>query len=1119
MAVQSEADPHPAHHDAPLSPAPAELVEPAPRKGRRRDPVQPPPAWIALRLAQAAADGETPEILYVTSSDRRADEIGRALRHFAPSAEVLVLPAWDCLPYDRASPSREIMGRRMAVLARLCDPAEPPRILLASAEALVQRIPPAKTLKTAFLRLNVGDQVSREALQDYAQRAGYVLDDRIDEPGEIALLGEIVDIFPAADERPCRITLGEGDEILEIKTYDPLTQRTDHPTSCVLLGPASELLLNGSEQTAEGEPLVHQPGIEHAAPAVYGKMETVISQFTKAVWAEDPKADQRARDWLSQVAEAYDAHTSLASGQPALPAPEGLYLTFAAYRRALPKPRRLALPAPDVETIPRFALERNPGRAFSDYVQVHLEAGRRVVLCGLRHELRPLARALHKGLGRTPTALKAWSELHDAEDAALLSLEADIETGCLDADLGLVIISASDVLGGRLAAKSARDPSGLLPDPDLRVGDVVLHEDHGLGVLTALEQVEVAGELRDAVRLEYHGGAGLLVPVEEFGKLWRYGAEAEAVTLDRLHTDAWSKRKAELSQEIDRTAEHLVAIAKARSEVPGRVLQAPRPLYSRFAARFPYPETPDQAAAIEAVVSDLASGRVMNRLVCGDVGFGKTEVALRAAAAAALAGAQVAVVAPTTVLARQHYESFRRRFAGTGIEVGRLSRLVSASETKAVKAGLADGSVRVVVGTHALAAENVAFADLGLLIIDEEQRFGAKLKQSLRDLGQDIHLLTMTATPIPRTLQLAMVGVEDVSVIATPPARRRPIRTFLAPYDAATVRTALLREKRRGGQSFVVTPRIEDIAAMAEELARLAPELTIRIAHGGLPVDEVDEVMVAFANGQGDVLLATNIIESGLDVPRANTMLVWRADLFGLAQLHQLRGRVGRGRTQGVAYLLVDAERELPEATRARLSTLEAFDRLGSGLAISARDLELRGAGDLIGDEQAGHMKLIGTSLYQRLLTRAVRVAKGEDVGPDWIPELNIGLTGAFPEAYVPDPTLRINLYARLARLDSAEEVEAFGEELEDRFGQPPPETLDLVDRARLIALAKSVGATRIDAGPKAVAASLASPPPALPLNPPPVYKDGRLVWSKPGDEPRTGDARILLQVLADAAG
>ena len=518
------------------------------------------------------------------------------------------------------------------------------------------------------------------------------------------------------------------------------------------------------------------------------------------------------------------------------------------------------------------------------------------------------------------------------------------------------------------------------------------------------------------------------------------------------------------------------------------------------------------------MLADLASGRPMDRLVCGDVGFGKTEVALRAAAAVALSGRQVALAAPTTVLARQHAASFERRFAGTGLRVAQLSRLVDTAEAKAVKAGLASGDVGVVIGTHALAAESLVFKDLALMILDEEQKFGAKLKASLR--AKAPHLLAMTATPIPRTLQAAMVGVQDVSVIASPPARRRPIRTFLTPFDAATLRTALLREKRRGGQSFVVAPRIADLDGLAARLAEVAPELTVRVAHGELPPEEVDGVMVDFADGKGDVLLATNIIESGLDVPRANTMMIWRADRFGLSQLHQLRGRVGRGRVQGVAYLFTDPEEPLADATRARLSTLEAFDRLGSGLDISARDLDLRGGGDLVGEEQAGHMKMIGAALHQRLMEQAVRAARGEEAEPDWTPELQPASTATLSEAYIPDATVRINLYARLARLSAPGEVDAFEEELEDRFGPLPDEAAALIRGARLLVLARAAGVRKLTQGPQAVAFDL---DPAVEGKARDLaegsdsleWKRGRLVQAGAADDARDRDVVRVLEALS----
>lgn len=1048
--------------EAPLAPAPQAVLPISNASDQMR---QPPPAWCAHAIAKAARGEDVPDLIYVATNERRADEIGRALRVFAPEREVQVLEPWDCLPYDRASPSREVMGRRMSVLARLSRPGGDPRILVVPIEGLLQRVPPKPVLGDAFLTLRCGESLDRAALQAFAARVGYVVDDRIDEPGEIAILGAVIDVFPAAAPAPVRIGLDENDKIVEIRRYDPLTQRSEESVDAVQIGPASELILRADDERS--------PGAEHRAAEFYGKLSTVLEFCPDAALAFDPRALARAGEFLEQVSEAYEARRSLgeADGERALP-PTALYLTLRSFRSAISKRRQIAIDATRAFPIPHFASAQNPGRAFSDHVSAALAANRRVVLTGMPHELRAVSRAIKRGLERSPEPITEWTPLVAAGAAGLFAFEADIDTGFSDPPAQLEVIAAADVLGGRVAVRrsNATETPSLLSEPDLRVGDVVIHEDHGLGVLTALERIEADGEERDALRISYQGDADLLAPVDDIDRIWRYGAEPDAVTLDRLNSDAWTRRRAALSADIEQTAAELVERARARAAAKGAVIRPPKARYARLAARFPYPETQDQASAIDAVLHDLASGRVMNRLVCGDVGFGKTEVALRAATAVALSGRQVALIAPTTVLARQHYESVRRRFSGTDIQVARLSRLAGANEARAVKAGLAEGAIHIVVGTQALLATDVAFKELGLLIVDEEQRFGAGLKAQLRAMAPSAHRLTLTATPIPRTLQLAMVGLEDVSIIATPPARRRPIRTFLAPYDPATVATALRRERRRGGQSFVVAPRIQDLAPLADEIRQIAPELTIGLAHGEMPADDLDEIMVGFAAGEGDVLLATNIIESGLDVPRANTMLVTRADMFGLAQLHQLRGRVGRGRVQGVTYLFHAPDVDLPETTRARLMTLEAFDRLGSGLAISARDLELRGAGDLLGDEQAGHLKLIGTALYQRLLSRAVAVAKGELDGPEWTPQLNLGVTGSIPETYVPDATLRINLYSRLARLDLVEDVDQFAEELEDRFGALVLSVERLLQAARIRALARVAGIGRIDAGPKAIA-------------------------------------------------
>jgi transcription-repair coupling factor (superfamily II helicase) len=663
-----------------------------------------------------------------------------------------------------------------------------------------------------------------------------------------------------------------------------------------------------------------------------------------------------------------------------------------------------------------------------------------------------------------------WREVRDAAPGALLAAAVELDRGWRED--GLTAIAAADVLGSRAGDPGAARPGAVTAfeeATELHLGDAVIHEAHGLGILRGLETV-TAGEIEsEAIRVEHAGGATRLVPVEEAHLLWRYGAEAEAVTLDKLDGSSWEKRRTDLDASIAATARQLVRLAAARAQSRAPVLEPPVAQYERFASGFPFTETAHQLRAIEAVRDDLGSGKPMDRLVVGDVGYGKTEVALRAAAIAVLAGKQVALVAPTTVLVRQHFDTFRRRFAPFGVKVAALSRLSTAAEARAAKAAIADGTAHIAMGTQTLAGKSVAFHDLGLVIVDEEQRFGAADKAKLRGLRQGAHMLTLTATPIPRTLQSALVGLQDLSLIATPPARRLPVRTQLAGLTPELVKGALLREKRRGGQSFLVVPRIEDLEPMAARVRALVPDLSIRRAHGRMAAAEADEEMVRFAGGDGDILLATNIIEAGLDIPRANTMLVWRADRFGVAQLHQLRGRVGRGRNRGYFFLLTEAGAEIAEATQKRLRTMEALDQLGAGFAVSARDLDLRGAGELLGEEQSGHLKLIGVDLYQHLLERAIRAARGESTD-SWLPALSLGIGARLPEAWVPEEEVRINLYARLARLGSAEAADAFADELEDRFGTVPQAAQLLLQAAQLRLMAREAGVARIDAGPAAIA-------------------------------------------------
>ncbi|MEP9403492.1 DEAD/DEAH box helicase [Sphingomonas silueang] len=1040
----------------------------------RPETAVPDPAPVAAALAGVVADRS---LLFVAADDTRAAAIAAVLHAIAPDAAVVYLPASDALPGDDAPASPANAGARVAALRRLriAGGDGRPVACITAAEATALRIAAPDAFDSAPPVLRLGDPLDAADVASRAADLGYVVDDRVDEPGEVAVRGAVIDIFPADAPCPIRITLEDG-RIAAIRSYDPVTQRGDADLASVTIGRAAE-------------------------PAGAGGV-SLLDHLPDAAVAMDPAVPERRARFL---ALAQDATRRRRRGSETL-SDEGTWEEAWAGHDPIDLP-------PAVEAPPRFVTGKAPARAFGKFARGVLADGR-LVLAGSPRDLRFLARKL-AALGRTdPQPIASWDAAVRAKPGSAMLLTAPIDRGFV-AD-GVTVVAGGDLLGGRARgdelAANATNPL-FAEAGELRIGDVVVHEDFGLGRVVGLEPLpgEAGG---DAIVLEYAKGARRLVPVDEADRIWRYGAEGDGVTLDALDGSSWQKRRGAIDAAIAESARELTALAAERDARKVEPIRADVAAYERFAAGFAFTETPDQARAIAAVAHDLASGRPMDRLVIGDVGYGKTEVALRAAAIVALAGRQVAIAAPTTVLARQHLDTFARRFAGTGIAVAGLSRLSGAAEKKRVKAGLADGSIRVVIGTQAVAGKGVAYHDLALVVIDEEQRFGAADKAKLRDLSD--HVMTLSATPIPRTLQAALVGLQQLSVIATPPARRQPIRTGVAAFDDTTVRTALLRERTRGGQSFVVVPRIEDIAPLEARLRRLAPELGLVVAHGRMPPAEIDEAMVGFAGGDGDVLLATNIIEAGLDVPRANTMIVHHADRFGLSQLHQLRGRVGRGGRRGQVLLTTDPDATIAESTLKRLRTLQAFDRLGAGFAISARDLDLRGAGDLVGEAQAGHMKLIGIDLYQYLLERALRAARGDSV-ERWVPELHLGLAGCLPEAWIPETGVRLMLYGRLARIEDAGALDAFEEELEDRFGALPEEARLLIDLARVRLLACAAGVAKVDAGPAAIALTPRSGV-ALAAVEGLVEKGGRWLLAERIEDAGVRVARVreVLEVLAE---
>lgn len=1033
-------------------------------------------AALAFGIAQELTERT---VVQLCDDEQQAQALAASVQALAPNVPVIFLPSSDALPGDVAPASPGNIGRRTAALRKLRGQAasqpDQPLACILSGEAAAQSYAEPADYDSAPPVISVGETIETDRFAAMLAQIGYFADDRVDEPGEVAVRGEVIDIFPADTDHPARLEIVDG-RIVAIRAYDPVSQRSLEAIDALEIGRAAEPAANR-----------HASILAHVPVGVIGMTSRADARRRRFIALARDAAERSGR-----VPEATDEDT---------------------WQAAL-KGWHPIVWDETVAPMPRFVEQRAPLAACVKFLAPLREEGRKLLLVGNVRDLRFVRPRLERRLGIYFAVCDGWEEVVALPEGGAASLEMPVDRGFVDDEM--IVLAAGDLLGSRAIVGEAATPlSGFAGDGEtMRIGDVVVHEDHGVAAIAGLE-ASPGEQGEEMIVLEYAGGNRRLVALHEASRLWRYGADPEAVTLDRLDGRTWQARRAAIDEAVAESAAALKSLADERRHLIAPVIDPDPATYERFVAGFAFNETADQARAIAAVRDDLASGKPMDRLVIGDVGYGKTEVALRAAALAALAGYQVIVAAPTTVLVRQHVETFERRFKGTGIAVAGLSRLTSAAEKKRIRLGLAEGTIGVVIGTGAVMAKSVSYARLALVVIDEEQRFGAADKARLRGDGS-IHLLTLSATPIPRTLQMALVGLQTMSAITTPPARRQPIRTSVDRFDDARVRTALEREKTRGGQSFVVVPRIEDMARLGDRLRRLAPDLDIVEAHGKRPAAEVDTVMVDFADGIGDVLLATNIIEAGLDIPRANTMIVWRADRFGLAQLHQLRGRVGRGNRRGQVYLLTDDKGEIGERTLKRLRTLAAFDQLGAGFLISAQDLDMRGAGDLVGETQAGHMKLIGVELYQHLLENALRRTRGEPVD-DWETEMRIGGAGSFPESWIPEPDMRLGLYGRLARLTETAAIDGFEEELIDRFGPLPQSAERLLARARLAILARSAGIARIDAGPAAIALTFRAGSASLPAVLGLVERDGRWILEERLEEAERTKriAEVLEHLLA----
>ncbi len=1133
-------------------------------------------AWLLAALAAEPSDARYRPVVLVMSDGTAMDGVAKNLEFVAPGIKVHMLPAWDCLPYDRVSPGADVTARRLATLSALAQAtqANEASVVLTSANALVQRVPPRAAVVERIMRLVGGAITDMDHTVRWLSDNGYERASTVRDHGEYAVRGGIIDLYPPATRDPIRLDFF-GDQLESIRSFDTSSQRTLAQLGEVILLPMSELFLDqaavrrfrtgfvNSFGAADREDSLYRAisegrrhaGMEHWLPLFFEHLETQFDYFSDCDLVFDHNAGDAVTARLNLVGEHYQARLEQDSSQTRQDAPYRAVEPKTAYLEQAEIDTRMGqiaviTPFDVPPTAARATIELNAGsgrefsaertsgqnvfEALSGHIGTAIESGRRVAIaCWSEGSRTRLAQVLAEhGADRTAEVgdFSAIETLPDDMVAlAILPLDRGFETE------HIAFIAEQDVLGDRLVRRTRKKRAGefLSEVASLAEGDIVVHIEHGIARFAGLKTLEVTGAPHDCLELRYLGDDRLYLPIENIELLSRYGSAGTEVMLDKLGGVAWQARKAKLKKSILEMAGQLIELAATRALKRVEPMHQPEGLFDEFASRFPYDETEDQLSAINAVLDDLVAGTPMDRLICGDVGFGKTEVALRAAFVSVMSGRQVAVVVPTTLLARQHFKTFNDRFSGLPVRIGHASRLVSAKDLAVTRSGMADGTLDIVIGTHALLAKSVSFDRLGLLVIDEEQRFGVKHKEKLKELRSDVHVLTLSATPIPRTLQLALTGVRELSLITTAPVDRMAVRTFVSPFDTLTIREALLREHYRGGQSFYVCPRISDIEEQRVFLRDQVPELRVAVAHGQMPPTELDDVMNAYYDGRYDVLLSTSIVESGLDIPTANTLIVYRADMFGLAQLYQLRGRVGRSKTRAYALFVLARNKTLTKQAERRLHVLQSLDSIGAGFQLASHDLDIRGSGNLLGDEQSGHIKEVGYELYQQMLEEAVAELKdgGHQGEEKWSPQITVGTSVMIPETYVGDLQLRMSLYRRMSDLTELAEIDAFASELIDRFGALPEEVDHLLKIVYIKGLCRGANIAKLEAGPKGLVISFRN---QIFANPgdlvgwigeqgslAKIRPDQSIVLSRdwPDAERRLKGAAVIAKKLADMAG
>lgn len=1031
--------------------------------------------------------------IFICRDNSHLDEVTSQVKTLSPKLKIITFPEWDSFPYSLSSPHFGITHKRLEGLYALIE-GETPSLILISPLAFLQKLPPIPLLKDLNEIIAKGQKIPRDNFLSRLRCYGYKREDNVIKCGDFSIRGNLIDLFPLGYKHPIRLDFF-GDEIEGLRFFDSYSQKTLKKVNHIILRPVNEVIQTPDTAKlfktrylnlpyASETDLVYQSvllgrdylGIEQWLPLFYEECSSLLDYIPQNfTWFTDQEALSRLEN-LKEKINSYSkerSHNQLPSVKA-----ESFYqldtsrLTVSLFypyqeKENLFKVRQVFFPKENNQAIKEKVIERRSKGGFV------------VFTSSTNNRKDYLKKKLEETLSFQGEDCFQWPE--NQTSGGIFFLIGDFKESFETPEFSL--ITEEDFLGKEFLKKrtKSKEKKNILQGKlNLIPNELIVHTELGIGRYLGLKKIDVQGKRHDCLYLVYAGDDKVFLPVENIDMITRYGDDALEVELDRLGSKSWALRKAKVKKRIALIADYLIEIAAERQLRQGSILSLPPEGYDAFCAGFPYIETEDQEDAIEKTLEDMASGRPMDRLICGDVGFGKTEIALRAAYIALSNQKQVALIVPTTLLCKQHYQNFSKRFKKTPYQVKQLSRFVKGKESKEIKEQISEGKINLIIATHALLSSQVSFKDLGLLIVDEEQHFGVKQKESLKNLKANVHVLTLSATPIPRTLQQSLTGVRELSLITTPPIDRKVVQTFVMPFDPITIREAILKEYQRGGQIFYVSPRLSYLEDLKTMLIKLVPHLKVQIAHGQLPPCELEKVMETFCERNCDILLSTNIIESGIDVSTANTLIIHRADLFGLAQLYQLRGRVGRSSLQGYAYLTLPENQLISKEAKKRLSIMENLDSLGSGFTLASHDMNIRGAGNLAGEEQSGHIKEIGLELYNHLLQEAILMARAREAsqekGKNSILErepqniqINLGVSVFIPDSYIPDLDLRLDLYRRGGLLTSQEEIKEFQSELLDRFGPLPEEVKNLLTILEIKALCQKAGIQKLDVGHKGI--------------------------------------------------